>query len=79
MPTLGEFITQAKRYGYTKHTIRVPERRARLVYLRRGKGDRPNLVELPSIHEDVRLGREVVLSLCAMADIPPEDFGLGEE
>ena len=36
MPTLGEFIARAKLYGYTKQTIRIPELRAKLVYLRRG-------------------------------------------
>jgi len=56
MPTLGEFISQAKRYGYTKHTIRIPESRAKLVYLRRGQGDRAKLVEMPSVAEHVRLG-----------------------
>ena len=79
MPTLGEFISQAKRYGYTKHTIRIPESRAKLVYLRRGQGDRAKLVEMPYVAEHVRLGREVVFSLCAMAAIPPDDFGLADE
>jgi hypothetical protein len=31
-PTLGEFIARANHFGYTKHTIRLPERRAKIVY-----------------------------------------------
>lgn len=76
MPTLGEFIARAKLYGYTKQTIRVPELRGKLVYLRRGKGETAKLVELPSVAESLHLEREVVLSLCATAGIPLEDFGL---
>ena len=79
MPTLGEFIARAKRYGYTKQTIQIPELRVELVYLRRGTGEAARLVDLPSAAESLRLEREVVLSLCMTAGIPPEDFGLAEE
>ncbi len=79
MPTLGEFIARAKHYGYTKHTIRIPELDARLVYLRRGKGERATLVNLPPLNENARLARAVVLSLCETAGIPSEDFGLGAD
>jgi len=79
MPTLGEFVTRARVYGYSKHTIRVPELRAKLVYLRRAEGDLVKLVELPAVSESVRLAREVVRSLCATAGIPAEDFGVSDE
>jgi len=79
MPTLGEFIARANHYGYTRHTIHIPELGAKLVYLRRGKGDSAKLVELPFGPQHARLAREVVLSLCATAGIPAEDFGLSEE
>src|SRR2546428_820133 len=46
MPTLGEFIMRARAYGYTKHAIRIPELRARILYLRRGVGDFLKLVDL---------------------------------
>jgi hypothetical protein len=64
MPTLGELIARARTYGYTRHTIRVPELRARITYLRRGEGSRLKLVDLPQVRENDRL------------EIPAEDFGL---
>ena len=76
MPTLGEFIVRARAYGYTKHIIRIPELRARLVYLRRDKGETAQLVDLPSIRESDRLTRAAVESLCRTTGIPSEDFGL---
>ena len=78
MPTLGEFVRRANHFGYTKHTIRIPELRANIVYLRRGKGETADLVELPPLAESTRLTREVVSRLCAATGIPPEDFGVGE-
>ena len=51
MPTLGEFITRAQAYGYTKHVIRIRELRARIIYLRRGTGALVRLVDLPPIRE----------------------------
>lgn len=44
MRTLGEFITRARAYGYTKQVIRLRELQARIVYLRRGEGDAAKLV-----------------------------------
>ena len=76
MPTLGEFIVRARSYGYTKHTIRIREVRARIVYLRRGAGASVKLVDLPPIREGDRLTRAAVESLCERAEIPKEDFGL---
>ena len=76
MPTLGEFITHARIYGYSRHVIRVRELRARIVYLRRGQGTTAKLVDLPPIREGERLTRALVESLCDRAQIPREDFGL---
>ena len=76
MPTLGEFIARARHYGYTKHTIRIPELGARLIYLRRGRGAEVELVDLPPMREDDRLTREAIEDLCQRARIPAEDFGL---
>ena len=75
MPTLGEFITHARAYGYTKQVIRVPELRARIVYLRRGEANTAKLVDLPPIRESDRLTRAALDSLCRRAEIPREDFG----
>lgn len=76
MPTLGEFIARARAYGYTKHVIRLPELRAKIVYLRRGHGDAAKLVDLPPIREPERLSRAAIESLCTRTGIPLEDFGL---
>jgi hypothetical protein len=76
MPTLGEFITRDRAYGYTKQVIRLPELQARIVYLRRGGGNAAKLVDLPPIRESDRLTRAVLESLCKRAEIPREDFGL---
>src|SRR5262245_5235884 len=76
MPTLGEFIARARHYGYTKHTIRIPEFRARLVYLRRGRGVALQLVDLPPMRESDRLTRAAIEDLCARSHIPGEEFGL---
>jgi hypothetical protein len=73
MPTLGEFIVRARRYGYTKHTIRIQELGAHLVYLRRGAAVSPKLVELPPIREGDRLTRAMVERLCRLTGIPTED------
>jgi len=75
-PTLGEFITRARAYGYTKQVIRLRELRARIVYLRRGEGSAAKLVDLPAIRESDRLTRAALESLCERAEIPREDFGL---
>jgi hypothetical protein len=76
MPTLGEFITRARVYGYTKQVIRLPELEARIVYLRRGDDNATRLVDLPPIRESDRLTRAALESLCERAEIPREDFGL---
>jgi hypothetical protein len=76
MPTLGEFIARARAYGYTKHTIRIQELGARIVYVRRGQGASLKLVDLPPIRESDRLTRAATESLCQRANIPKEDFGL---
>jgi hypothetical protein len=76
MPTLGEFIARARHYGYTKHTIRIPELWARLAYLRRSHGPASELVDLPPMHETDRLTKEAIEDLCQRARIPAEDFGL---
>jgi hypothetical protein len=75
MPTLGEFIARARFYGYTRHVIRIPELRAKIVYLRRGQGDAVKLVDLPPIRENERLTRAALASLCGRTGIPAEDFG----
>ena len=75
MPTLGEFIATATRYGYSKHTIRIREMRAKIVYLRRGHGDAATLVDLPPSRGNDRLTRAALESLCARTGIPLEDFG----
>ena len=76
---LGEFSARAKLFGYTKQTILIPGLRVKLVYRRRGKGETAKLVEVPSVAESLHLEREVALSLCVTAGIPPEDSGLGKE
>jgi hypothetical protein len=76
MPTLGEFIARARHYGYTKHTIRVPELSSRLIYLRRGHGVTLQLVDLPPMRENDRLTRAAVEDLCGRSRIPKEDFGV---
>jgi hypothetical protein len=76
MPTLGEFIARARHYGYTKHTIRIPELGARLMYLRRERCPAVELVDLPPMRESDRLTRRVIEDLCQRARLPEEDFGL---
>ena len=76
MPTLGEFIARARVYGYTKHTIRIRELGARIVYLRRGASVSPKLVDLPPMREGDRLTRAMVERLCQLTGIPTEDFGV---
>ena len=71
-------MRRANHFGYTKHTIRIPELGAKVVYLRRGKGEIAELIELPPLGENVRLTSAVVSRLCAATGIPLEDFGLPE-
>ena len=76
MPTLGEFISQARRYGGRRRVLVVdlgPAGRHRLAYLWR---DADRFVELPDLRQNDRLTRPVVTLLCAQLQIPGEDFGL---
>jgi hypothetical protein len=76
MPTLGEFIAQARKYGCRRRVFVVDMGSAepdRLVYLWR---DSDRFVELPNLRQNDRLTRVVVALLCAQLEIPVEDFGL---
>jgi hypothetical protein len=76
MPTLGEFIARARAHGYTKQVIRIPELRARIVYLRRGvSGVAAQLVDLPPLRERRPADEGRSGKLCERAGIPKEDFG----
>ena len=75
MPTLGEFIAHAKRFGFKKHTIRDPDL-GRITFLRRDRKPEPDLVDLPPMPEGQRLTRARLEALCAVSGIPKEDFGL---
>lgn len=77
MPTLGEFIAHARRYGFRKRSVTIdrgPRGRAVIVYLWR---DADHFAELPGIRLSDRLTRDVVETLCRRLGIPTEDFGLG--
>jgi len=54
----------------------MPELGGRIVYLRRGRGASPELVDLPAMRESDRLVRAAVEDLCQRSGIPKEDFGL---
>jgi hypothetical protein len=76
MPTLGEFIALARKYGCRRRVLVVdmgPSEQLRLAYLWR---DADRFVELPDLRHNDRLTRAVVALLCAQLEIPPEDFGL---
>jgi hypothetical protein len=76
MPTLGEFIAHAGRYGFRKRAVTFetgPRGRERIVYLWR---DADHFAELPGVREGDRLTRDVVETLCRRLGIPGEDFGL---
>ena len=76
MPTLGEFVQQARTYGCRRRVVVVdmgPAGRHRLAYLWR---DADRFVELPAVRQNDRLARSAVAALCAQLDIPVEDFGL---
>jgi len=77
MPTLGEFISHAKQYGFQKRTAMLeggPRGRARIVYLWR---DADHFAELPGVRQTDRLTRHTVETLCRQLGIPGEDFGVG--
>ena len=76
MPTLGEFVAQAKKYGFKRRLVTLESPRlgrARLIYLWR---DAAHFAELPHLPQGDRLTREVVETLCRQLGIPAEDFGL---
>jgi hypothetical protein len=76
MPTLGEFIAQARRDGFRKRSLTIergPRGRATIVYLWR---DADHFAELPGVRENDRLTRDVVETLCRKLWIPGEDFGV---
>lgn len=77
MPTLGEFVEHARRYGFRKHTVRVPGL-GTIKYLRRESRPprEPDLVDLPPMPESRRLARAGLESLCQASGVPREDFGL---
>ena len=81
MPTLGEFVQNSRRYGFTLRRvgidIRGPRGATRIDYLWR---DTPRaFAPLPDYPHDQRLTENHVRSLCSQLGIPVEDFGLSEE
>lgn len=75
-PTLGEFIANAKKYGFKKRVLSLhggPRGPDVIVYLWR---DPDHFAELPSVRESERLSRLAVEHLCRQLGIPLEDFGL---
>ena len=77
MPTLGEFIAHARKYGFRKRTVTLeggPRGRDRIFYLWR---DPDHFAELPGVRQSDRLTRDAVETLCRLLGIPGEDFGLG--
>ena len=76
MPTLGEFITHARKYGFRKRIVTLeggPRGRDRIVYLWR---DADHFAELPGVRQSDRLTRDTVETLCRQLGIPGEDFGV---
>jgi hypothetical protein len=75
MPTLGELIRVAKRFGWRLGNmpgVRGPRGMVRIRYLIR-RGD---FVDLQDTKDVDRLTRIAVDSLCRRLGIPPEEFGL---
>ena len=76
MPTLGEFVAQAKQYGFTRRFVTFESARlgrVTMIYLWRDAG---HFAELPGLRQNERLTRDVVETLCRQLGIPGEDFGL---
>lgn len=75
MPTLGEFVEHAKKYGFARRTTAIEglPSEDRIVYLWR---DSRRFTELPKSRETDRLTRSEVLHLCRRLGLRPEDFGL---
>lgn len=77
MPTLGEFIARARKYGFRKRVVTLEGGRRgsdRIVYLWR---DADHFAELPGLRHSDRLTRDTVETLCRQLGIPGEDFGVG--
>jgi hypothetical protein len=81
MPTLGEFIERAKRFGVRrKHTPKIadgPRGAVRFYYLQRRAGE--PFVVLDDMPDNARLTPNQVRSYCRVLGLPPEDFGLDAE
>lgn len=76
MPTLGEFIAHARKYGFKRRVLvleRGPRGSSRIVYLWR---DAEHFAELPDVRYGDRLTRDTVATLCRRLGILGEDFGL---
>lgn len=76
MPTLGEFVAHAGKYGFRKRIVTLeggPRGRDRIVYLWR---DADHFAELPGVRQSDRLTRDTVETLCRQLGIPGEDFGV---
>ena len=76
MPTLGEFVAHAEKYGFKPRLVTLESARlgrGRLIYLWR---DAAHFAELPDLRQSDRLTRDVVGALCRQLGIPGEDFGL---
>jgi hypothetical protein len=81
MPTLGDFIRNSRRYGFTLRRvgidIRGPRGILRIDYLWR---DQPHtFAPLPDSPHDQHLTENQVRSLCSQLGVPTEDFGLAED
>lgn len=81
MPTLGEFIERAKRFGVKrKQTPTItdgPRGPVRFYYLQRQAGQ--PFVVLDDMPNSARLTPNQVRSYCRVLGLPPEDFGLGAD
>ena len=77
MPTLGELIEVAKRYGWKLGRtpgVRGPRGPARIRYLRRGN----DFIDVLNTRDSDRLTINSVTSLCRRLGIPLEEFGLSD-
>jgi hypothetical protein len=78
MPTLGELVRVARRYGWKLGRtpgVRGPRGIERIRYLIRGD----QFVDLLNTKDHERLTRTAAESLCRRLGIPLEEFGLWEE
>lgn len=77
MPSLGEFIRRAEKFGVTKkHTpvLYGPNGASRIYYLQRYTHG-PHVI-VPDLRSDHILNRDTVAVWCETLGLPPEDFGL---